>query len=260
MTPLAQSIMKLSLLPAKDRDFYVLEALEQLRKVDIIGYLSTALQHAHCFELTEVYPSINSLIKSMTSPHGDMEGELFISDAQYQKLEAISEKLGFLPSPYTWIEYNTSVGRIGALLYHNIKKDTVQIIEVIDNVITLLVEFNRKSPFVFGGVMGDSRNCAGTVSYAIVALAFINSPKIIGREEHKPHHGLLKSLKKRHGAKFELRPWTIIQLKVTTPKGSPHEYHEGECISGQRALHFVRSFLRVRYGKLEISVIRGNGK
>jgi hypothetical protein len=45
--------------------------------------------------------------------------------------------------------------------------------------------------------------------------------------------------------------WYEIKLQVTKPRyvddGAPH----ADQITGQRALHFVRKFIRIRLGKLE---------
>ncbi len=79
------------------------------------------------------------------------------------------------------------------------------------------------------------------------ALFCINSPKVIGRQSHQIHRGLEKKLR-REGMNFPADHWTELQLECFKPS---NEGVGSETISGKKCLHYVRSFTRVRLGKLE---------
>jgi hypothetical protein len=80
---------------------------------------------------------------------------------------------------------------------------------------------------------------------AVLFLAIINSPRIIGRRVHQPHKGLARELKRRDIGIGQLLPWHEIKLEVTKPRdiydGEQHE----DVITGRRALHFCRKHLRL---------------
>lgn len=92
----------------------------------------------------------------------------------------------------------------------------------------------------------------------IAATAFlicINSPKIIGRRMHAPHRGLEKQLLKQRPqimGQHPLKVWTEVKLEVAAPReatpGDGGEVH----FTGDRALHWVRAFTRIRFGRLEL--------
>jgi hypothetical protein len=84
-------------------------------------------------------------------------------------------------------------------------------------------------------------------------LALINSPRIIGQRLHYPHERIerekLKKLKLV--GKFPLRAWTEIILKVAMPEDQSGEPSKESHLTGERCLHFCRTYLRVRYGMIE---------
>ncbi len=83
------------------------------------------------------------------------------------------------------------------------------------------------------------------------ALSIINSPKIIDRSTRKPSSGLQKRLGRKAGKPFELLPWHEIFLDVRLPSDGEAHGGDGERLTGPRAYHFCRSFIRIRLGKLE---------
>jgi hypothetical protein len=94
-------------------------------------------------------------------------------------------------------------------------------------------------------------------------LALINSPRVIGRQLYYPHmrdeREKLKKLKLV--GKFPLHAWTEILLRVATrPEDHSGEEPQEAHLTGDRCLHYCRSFLRVRNGLLEyvIGHWRGN--
>jgi len=82
-------------------------------------------------------------------------------------------------------------------------------------------------------------------------LSIINSPKIIDRSTHKPSSGLQKRLNRKARTPFELLPWHEIFLDVRPPPDGSDHAGSGERLTGPKAFHFCRSFIRIRLGKLE---------
>jgi hypothetical protein len=94
-------------------------------------------------------------------------------------------------------------------------------------------------------------DAAADARLIMAALAIINTPRIIGRREHSPHAGLQRDIARLQGktGKLPMEQWTEILLEVTPPPVSG-ESQEAR-LTGHKALHFCRSFLRIRRGKLE---------
>ena len=91
-----------------------------------------------------------------------------------------------------------------------------------------------------------------TRAYRLYALlSIINSPKIIDRSTHKPSSGLQKRLSRKAGKPFELLPWHEIFLDVRPPPDGEGHGSNSERLTGPKAFHFCRSFIRIRLGKLE---------
>lgn len=80
------------------------------------------------------------------------------------------------------------------------------------------------------------------------ALSLINSPNIIHKTEHKASAKLGKRLAGRDQKPFQLLPWHEIHLDVTTER---EDGNGGERLTGPKALHFCRQYIRIRLGKLE---------
>lgn len=89
-------------------------------------------------------------------------------------------------------------------------------------------------------------------AYRLYALlSIINSPKIIDRSTNKPSSGLQKRLERKAGKSAGLLPWHEILLDVRPPP-DPEQHDVGEArLTGPKAFHFCRSFLRIRLGRLE---------
>jgi hypothetical protein len=89
------------------------------------------------------------------------------------------------------------------------------------------------------------------IAYAILAL--INTPRVIGQRTHWPHARIerekLKNLKLV--GKFPLRAWTEIILKVAQQDDRTGEPSEEHHLTGERCLHYCRTYLRVRLGMIE---------
>jgi hypothetical protein len=111
--------------------------------------------------------------------------------------------------------------------------------------VTAYWEKQNKGGAEFDGVISD------VVGVTVSLLALINSPRIIGRQQHMPSRVLEQKLTRGFGVgKFPLHAWTEIKLEVAKPieidDGEPHEAH----LTGRRALHFVRKHLRLWNGEL----------
>jgi hypothetical protein len=106
---------------------------------------------------------------------------------------------------------------------------------------------------------GESRHfdkpVASQADFAHYAqLALINSPRIIGQRGHYPHERTEREALKKLQliGKFPLRAWTEIVLQVTpNPKDVSGETPAEKHLTGERCLHYCRTYLRVRCGMLE---------
>jgi hypothetical protein len=249
MTPFAQRIVKELTWPVVKRS-----------KADLGGILAP-LNDVHCFEISSI-----------------------ARDAKTLGWEAIRRGLltaeqTFLPAPKTWLEY-TMRSEFGA--DHVVSRVGLLLCEIASNVVFCDVSWlGHDNTWVSlpNGFAIDLtwRGCttnvgAGLVAYpvnwppdadrvalvrsytalALGALAFINSPRIIGRRQHAPHRGLERELIKHQKVigSFPLRAWTEILLDVTPPKEADGQHAFEAHLTGTRALHFVRSHLRIRDGKL----------
>lgn len=248
MTPLLHKMMRELTLPLKDRSFQ-----------DRAGVLGR-LDDVHSFEVTAVYDLALELAEPM------------VKNALATRRFDLMETQSFLPAPKTWIERRDESGnREGFLLLREEGSPAAEVY------IAVLLEDGRwgslpetgkltldpPSPDVrqrlWSTVFPLSAN--ETLGHPIAAeintfvlyalLAMINTPRIVGRRQHMPHRGLERALSKSLGVgSFPLRAWTELLLSVspTEVHDSSHEAH----LTGQKCLHFCRSHLRIRCGRLEI--------
>jgi hypothetical protein len=80
-------------------------------------------------------------------------------------------------------------------------------------------------------------------------LAFINTPRIIGRRQVVPHAGLQRKLAAAMGmvGKFPLRAWTELKLEVRPPRIAEGEPHRAGY-TGEKAYHWTRMHVRIQNG------------
>lgn len=222
MTPLAYRITKELTLPLKDRRFN-----------DCAGLLQ-CMDDIHCFECSEVL----GLAKEL--------GDQALSSG-------VDERSTFLPAPKTWVEFAEDGERLGLLL---VEKDigaykTASVFVADRNgsgAVTSFVMLGAAARPI--GALGDKRMDA--LIYGL--LAFINTPRIVGRRQHMPHRGLERDLRRALGlqGKFPLHAWTEILLHVAPPKDASDEPSVEAHYTGKRALHFCRAHLRIKLGRLEL--------
>jgi hypothetical protein len=88
---------------------------------------------------------------------------------------------------------------------------------------------------------------------AYAALALINSPRVIGQRQHMPHERIEREkLKQRRlVGKFPVQAWTEIMLTVAPPDARSGEPASEGHLTGDKCLHFCRTHLRARRGRLE---------
>ncbi len=248
MTPLAAKIAKDHTLPIN------------LRLMDDRHDLLSDFWDVHCFEMSEVWWSVKDIAQQ---EHDRSIG----ADGRYKPLVILPETT-FLPAPKTWIEWtgDNPKDRQGVLLSEAgpLALCTLVLFFPAENVFrtqyqTAIVirDFDEGT----AGEMRISKDERGlnrehqiNLLYDIhAALAFINTPKIIGRIQHTPHRGLEKKLGASLGMqeRFHLHDWTEIKLKITPLDETSDDTHNGEHLTGKRALHFCRSHLRIRLGRLE---------
>ena len=200
------------------------------------------------------------------------------SDPILESLKLTEAHYAFLPAPITWMEYllpeptKKEKQRIGYLLEELTDPQVGHVA-----VVTLCVSRLHQERGLYLGAIGETvirlhgDERLGEIhfprpvvewiedglfeSFCIdiyAMLAMINTPRVIGRRQHMPHAGLEKKLTAKFGAgKFPLHAWTEIKLEVRTPRIDESGMHEAH-LTGTKALHFCRSHLRIRFGKLEV--------
>ncbi len=113
------------------------------------------------------------------------------------------------------------------------------------------LSYGQKAPFDNYKELSPHIETATTVcSTVYAALALINTPKTIHREDHQPHRGLAREILRN--SRSELVPWTEVKLHITVPPSGMDSAGGDRYLTGKRALHFCRSHLRLTYGKVVI--------
>ena len=239
MTPLAHKVAREITLPVS------------LRSFDDRAEVLPQIFDAQFFECSDVLEDAFEVAKSMHR-------------SSYEP-----DELVFLPAPLTWLEVRGPRGRFACLLKER-TKTTFETSFVLNednfpmgpfisvatkkslplkNTATLLGMF-----FMGMRLRGDTpltTELLGQFEYLLYALlAMINSPHAVDQHRRAPHAGLERELCRSIGnTHFKLRPWTELKLHI--------EYHDDvstESGSGdglRKALHFCRSHVRFRLGKLE---------
>lgn len=236
MTPLAYSIVKETWLPEKRRQFQ-----------DRHGVLAS-MADIRCFEVSDVFELAD-----------DLGQKWFEEDAKTRFAgNSVDTTFAFLPADNTWIEWREAGGRVAVFL-QNCEGDHQAFATIL---VANQKYFGTADTFVFmlyGNekfeirVQPDSPFNSVTQAYyqylLYAFLALINSPQVIGRQQRPPHKALQKEAK-AHGL-ANVPAWTLLQLHVAKPveidDGEAHEAH----LTGRRALHFCRAFVRIKRGKLE---------
>lgn len=241
MTPLAQKITRESTLLKRDRTFSDHDSL--IKRMDDI----------HCFEVTDVYQLAFDLAS-------DVER---ICDGPLTS---------FLPAPKTWIEWRSGPGeRYGLLIEQkDIVCDLVRTTGAYlcpgqnffgtmrSDQLSLSKGYSESRPTCSGDRVlppGYYKEGFSPCNLIPAFLLLINSPKVIGRCQHMPHRGLERRLvaAKKMVGKFPLHAWTEIKLEVNTePQYAGNKESVEAHLTGERALHFCRSHIRVRLGRLEV--------
>jgi hypothetical protein len=267
MPPLLQALLNDLCRPYKKRETRVSKWV-----IDGIGYDNSIpalsdLLAAVPFETTE----ISTLAVAVATK---LAGDMNVGLAQITK-----DDLAFLPAPQTWIEWQSDVNdRLGCLITqdeHGACSALVRFFGLRPNkpvralaVTKVLLKGNPN--FSQGAILRhlgvgapDSYGewVANFTFHTMGLLAFINTPRVIGRQQHLPHVGLQRKLAASKGlvGKWPLQAWHEIKLEVRPPKEAGDALHETH-LTGERAQHFVRAHLRIRLGQLEFvsSHHRGN--
>lgn len=228
MTPLAATFAKQLTLPTKRR----LPLLET-------GNAMSAFNGIHCFDCSDLMGLVNGMA----------------IDQRRNLLDGVT----FLPAPKTWVEWKDPDGyRSACLLCENEDKHSADAYVFFRSRSGGLVARWIGAVRLNGGIEtrtndDEARETAEKViAFTLLFVAFINTPRVIGRKQHMPNRGLERRLVQGFGVgKFPLHAWTEIKLEVAKPPeiddGDPHEAH----LTGKRALHFCRAHIRIRNGKLE---------
>ncbi len=232
MTPLAQSIANEMCKPLAKRQI-----------IDPDG-IASGIDGFHFFDCT----AISELLVGLGAKAPELSSSNFM----------------FLPAEKVWIEFGPGCGyyedncRHAYLLVREKGKARLHIASMVPGHSPIIsvpfawIETNGSVGYRGNLDLPADFDVEGYVAGAVVALALINTPRIIGRRQHMPHAGLQRKLAAARGmvGKFPLRGWTEIVLEVTPPK-TDGQLHETR-LSGERCLHFCRQHLRVRNGAVEM--------
>jgi hypothetical protein len=288
MTPLAQAILVDSTLPQRRQQF---QPSGDVTPADI-ARIQRELHSAHAFELTAVQSAMTLLTQKLAPEAVNNNNVLPVDETRmflpapitwlewrtqfcdYEELAV--HKLSVEAAVAAARMAPTCPGRIGLLICQgSADHATVDVVVCDDDDAPLLLGgfplALRGSPdvgnlltiaeAVYQWSVQNSVTAGQAAIRCHAALAIINTPKIIGRRDHAPHVGLQRRLAaaQQMVGKFPLHAWTEIVLDITPPAladGAPYETH----LTGERALHFCRAYLRVRCGRLETvsSHWRGN--
>jgi hypothetical protein len=239
------------------------------------GLLLTMVRECKFFDCTEVMPLAFSL------------GEKIY--AAFEEFDRIDQRLAFLPAEWTWVEAADArpqaTYRAAHVFYaeHGVtviahrflvtyetprpkNKPRVWIV-VKHEPLPLVHSGLRPQRYKADAFTGDiciskaqlaaaadnhgRSNAVDFLHYALLAL--INTPRVIGQRMHYPHQRLEreKLARLKLVGKFPLRAWTEIILKVAPPDDRSGEPSQEGHLTGERCLHFCRTYLRVRLGMLE---------
>lgn len=236
MTPFAMRLVKGLYEPALSAKLYdpLTKAWGQNREL-----LSSLLLDIHCFECTAVRELLNEAMRDSVD-----RGDFNLVDAVL-----------FLPAEKTWIEYQAE-GRRFAFLLINIFDDTARLYVFTESEnVGIYVGIIGLKGFAHVDYYSTSNDALKSFLVEIYALlSAINTPRVIGRRQHMPHRGLekrLSKLRRRMGA-FPLHAWTEIKLEISqTPEDMALTGSQEAHLTGERAYHFCRAHLRIRWGRLE---------
>jgi len=266
MTPLAFRVMKDLVLAPRDRWL-----------VDSAG-ISERMSGIHCFDLTGVSDVFDCLRQTVVKS---------------ENCKQILGQTSFLPAKRTWLEGNGILADSPGMRFAVHLEEGVHEGEKVALVSFLIQPEECERPVArsvgairlgeFGMMVDDARierlfsdpeanrilaeekigqleartsllkMYRYILTWSELALAIINTPKIVGRETRHPHKGLARKLCRlddEDGRKFSVREWTEIKLDIFPD--SDGQTSGASRLSGQKALHFCRSHIRVRLGKLEI--------
>lgn len=260
MTPLAHRIVKEFTLPVKRRSF-----IDRCGLLEVMGDI-------HCFEVSDVFDAACSLVKGKTENIHDLNER---GHEIATRVSSLSERTSFLPAPNTWIEWTSEIGGRTAVLLREDEKNewcSIRIAECSDRGVFASAAGifcmglrNIHDASVFRSSVNLSQDqrvsLCGLMLTLHGLLAFINTPRVIGRATHAPHAGLQKALTKARAAafgKYALHAWTEIRLHVR-PEHDANRSDEDVWLTGRRALHFVRCHLRLRLGQLELVTAHWRG-
>lgn len=260
MTPLARRCLTSFIRYQKARRTYG-TAIELKPYNDPVGFFD-ALPGVHCFDLTEIVPLITQTLSQ--------------AEKGSRAIDEMQDAACFLPAPRTFLEWGFNeegTARAGLLLVGidentgEAGNDWAKVFQSSTKEDGSGLQLPLGAAFLplgtpsakwhefrtIGTIRSDSEVLV-MMAWARIALALINTPRIIGRRQHMPQFALEKKLlaNKKLVRHFPLHAWTEIKLEVTPTidcsDAEPVEAH----LTGQKALHFCRAHLRVRLGRVEI--------
>jgi hypothetical protein len=251
MTPLAQRLMR--------------QELEGKRGLNFGGLTASDLVDARCFDCTAVSGMAHELAADM------------------HKRNVVTKQVAFLPAPFTWVEVQLGPeeslsGRTSGRVAFGLRAEADEPSAAIFVATTTEVEGRSdlagkvhlldigrlwlgesavasglRAPVALADYPGQTAPEQRHTCLIYALLAIINTPRLIGQCRHAPHVGLQRQLRRSDDlASAQLPEWTEVRLNVLDTKERRDTGDTTGILTGQRALHFVRSFIRIRLGRLEL--------
>src|SRR5262245_44815390 len=274
MTPLASAIVKQSILPLKKRS--IKDTCGLLRKMDEI----------HCFECTQILPlaaelrhkiaeqGIDERSTFLPAPRTWIEFRQFFNGKDFGFARSESFHRGWLiienkerTEAEVFAAIALSSGRAfeagadrGYTILAEVWPEKLNLHYTPPSSDEILADQLDSVSFAKEdlGIIDDEQAARWMDDFvtgpevALAMLAMINTPRIIGRRQHAPNRNLERKLLRAGVGKYPLLAWTEIKLEVGPPRDVSNDAATETHLTGRKALHFCRSFIRIRLGRLEI--------
>lgn len=268
MTPLARNIVKQLMLPIRDRS------------IDDQCGLLRIMDDIHCFDCTEVLQVALELKDQLRIKGIDNRSSFLPAPKTWIEFEQNGADLGFP---------QTGRFRAGYLLVEDASRTSAKVFCAQafpgcavstqfwgDGASSIDLEYKPYTPEDFKelddyrAAFSDeysfderqrvqwAKNSPICEEFILTILALINTPRVIGRRQHAPAKTLERKLVSSVGVtgSFPLHAWTEIKLEIGEAHDASGDGMHENHLTGRKALHFCRSHLRIKRGRVE--VVRGH--
>jgi len=244
MTPIAHALVADSIKPKKERQYG--DLANRLKLLDGL----------HFFEVTAIYEAAKAISEKVgEAVLGGHDDRAFLPAPRIMMEFAISDPAMPLVARQAFIVEERRDGFADVTLILKYGDGRIVSSNGVIAVIPMRGKCQTKEVFINKKHLSMDADTASAIACCIYALlAMINTPRIIGRRSRMPHAGLQRKIAALHGmpGKYPIQAWQEMLLEVTPPRDEAGHGERKTCLTGGKALHFVRSYLRIRAGKLEL--------